>query len=220
LATFTTLDAQNRLRDLAAGAIRSAIVNGELRAGEQVNQAQVAEQFGISRGSVREALAALVDEGFIDNIPYKGTYVKEVNPTLIRELYDIRRVLEPFAVDRMIALDCPRARAALRSKLNLFEACEPGGDRAQAVQHDLDFHRLIVEGAQQSVLLGLWRSVEAGIRLCLAQGHRLDKTPAERLVEHSAIYTAIVNQDVSKAQALLITHLHDAESYILASHSA
>ncbi len=219
MATFAAIADQNRLRDVAAGAIRNAIISGQLRAGEQVNQAHVAEQFGISRGSVREALATLVDEGFIDNIPYKGTYVKRVDPTLIRELYDIRRVLESYAIDRLVTRNNAETRNALRSKLEEFQAFKPGDDRAIAVQHDLEFHRLIVKGAQQGVLLDLWRSVEAGIKLCLAQGHRLDKTPAERFAEHSAIYAAIINEDVAKAQTLLIAHLQGAESDILASYA-
>src|SRR5690606_15282833 len=77
---------------------RQGIISGTIPAGEELNQAQIAEKLGTSRGPIREALGQLEQEGLIRSVPYKGVVVTPLTPTYIRELYGLRAVLETFAL--------------------------------------------------------------------------------------------------------------------------
>ena len=84
------------LHDDVADIIRQAILRGNLAPGVKINQAQIALKLGTSRGPVREGLKQLKEEGLVREVPYKGTFVIEITPTYIEELYGIRRTLEGF----------------------------------------------------------------------------------------------------------------------------
>src|SRR5438034_6973997 len=119
------------LRENVLVSIRRAILDGNLAPGEQVNQQQIADKLGVSRGPIREALGQLEEEGLLRNIPYKGTFVTEITPAYIDELYDIRRVLEVFAVRRTVALADPKVVQEARL---VIEAMNQAAD-AQDVDH-------------------------------------------------------------------------------------
>ena len=90
------------LRTNVTEILREAIVEGTLPAGSELNQAQLAEQLGISRGPLREALGQLEQEGLIRNVAYKGVYVTPLTRTYVEELYSLRSALESFAIGRWI----------------------------------------------------------------------------------------------------------------------
>jgi DNA-binding GntR family transcriptional regulator len=72
------------LKENVTSLLREAIIDGSLAAGEELNQAQIAERLGISRGPLREALGQLEQEGLIVSTPYKGVVVTALTPTYVR----------------------------------------------------------------------------------------------------------------------------------------
>ena len=98
---FPSLETKT-LRENVTNIIRNAIIEGTLPAESELNQAQLADQLGISRGPVREALGQLEQEGLIRNVPYKGVYVTSLTPHYVLELFSLRSVLEVFAVRQAI----------------------------------------------------------------------------------------------------------------------
>src|SRR5207302_6083210 len=82
--------------------IRQAILNGSLRAGAPLVEAQLAQEMGVSRAPIREALLKLGEQGLVVNIPYRGTYVTEVSPHRIRDIISLRAVLETLAAERSL----------------------------------------------------------------------------------------------------------------------
>src|ERR1700755_86071 len=78
--------------------IRQAILSGDLPAGSQLREAHIAEEMGISRSPVREALSRLEEEGLVEKVPFKGAYVASVSPETIAEIAAIRTLIEPYAV--------------------------------------------------------------------------------------------------------------------------
>ena len=73
-----------------AEGLRSAILNGEILPGSQVTEQSLAEQFGVSRGPLREAMRQLIDEGLLVTVPYTGTHVVGLSVEDIREIYSMR----------------------------------------------------------------------------------------------------------------------------------
>lgn len=209
------------LTDGVVDAIRRAILRGDLAPGEQVNQAQIAEKLGTSRGPVREALRQLEEEGLIQNIPYKGTFVIEITPEYIEELYSIRRVLEVFAVRRAIEKADPEDLEALRATVAEMREAVEGEDLDRSGELDLHFHYLICHSAHHNLLMQMRKSIEAGLRLCLAHGHRATyDDPRDIVGTHPDILTAIEAKDANRAADLLDKHIREAGEAIYSSWMA
>ena len=120
-------------------AVKHAILTGELRPGQALVETDLAEQLGVSKTPVREALKTLAGSGLVTMSPYRGASVREVDRAMARSVYDMRLLLEPVAAGRATAasgLPWGEARAALD---RADQAADPA-DRALA---NRDFHRAL-----------------------------------------------------------------------------
>ena len=149
---FQPLDART-LRQGVTEAIRHVILAGELLPGDQVNQAQIAEQLGVSRGPVREALGQLEEEGLIRNIPYKGTFVTEITVEYIAELYSIRRVLETFAVRQAAEHATLEDLDELRAVVRQMYTAAGDDDMTRMGNLDIEFHGLLCRSSHHRLLI-------------------------------------------------------------------
>jgi len=91
------LDSYKPLRELVSDALREAIMNGTLHAGERLMEIQLAEEMGVSRTPVREAIRKLELEGFVVMIPRKGAYVSDISLKDINDVFEIRTALDALA---------------------------------------------------------------------------------------------------------------------------
>ena len=85
------------LREQMVETLRNAVISGAIPPGQKLVEAQIAEQLGVSRGPLREAMRQLVEEGLLEHIPYRGTMVKTVTVQDLEEIYSFRILLETFA---------------------------------------------------------------------------------------------------------------------------
>ena len=149
----STLDSPN-LAQRAAARLRELIVTGEIGPRERLHEIDLADRLGISRTPVREALAALVAEGFLEQKPRRGVFVRPLEVGEFEQVYQIRNLLDPGALE---AGGIPHEeRIELLERLNeqiRIEAHDP--DRV--IELDDRFHMLLVEHCNNEVLLGLIR---------------------------------------------------------------
>src|SRR4029077_2652017 len=94
---LAALDDQQQLTDRVHAALREAITSGRLRPDERIKQEKVAAELGVSRTPVREALHLLEREGLVRLVPRRGAVVPGVTAADVRELYELRELLEPAA---------------------------------------------------------------------------------------------------------------------------
>jgi DNA-binding GntR family transcriptional regulator len=207
------------LRADVTESIRSAIIKGDISPGAAVNQVQIAEMLGVSRAPVREALRQLEEEGLIQNIPYKGAFVISITPNYIEELFSIRRILEPLALQYVIERAGTKEIALLRKTVDEMRKAVAARDLDRAGELDLQFHRLICQSAHHKLLFQLWKSFEDGVRLCLAHGHSVYQDPHEIVGTHPDILAAIEAKDVDTASQLLEAHIRQAGEVIRQSWS-
>lgn len=205
------------LRQSVTEAIRHGILQGDLLPGSQVNQAQIAEQLGVSRGPVREALGQLEEEGLIKNVPYKGTFVTEITDDYITELYSIRQVIETFAARLAAEHATQEDLAELRAVLNEMYATAEQADMSRMGTLDIQFHYLICRSAHHSLLLQMWKSIEIGVRRCLALRHRIYRSPADVIGTHPDILAAIEAGEADRACAILGEHIAEAGQHLYRS---
>ena len=198
------------LHDDVADVIRQVILRGDIAPGEKINQAQIALKLGTSRGPVREGLKRLREEGLVREVPYKGTFVIEITPTYIEELYGIRRTLEGYAIRCAIERAGPEDLEKLQAVVEQMQQITSPTDLDHSVELDLSFHYLICKAAHHELLLHLWKSIEAGVRLCLAHRHRTYRDLHKHLDTHRKILAAIEAKDAEEAAHLLDFHIEDA----------
>ena len=153
------------VREQITDRLRDDILTGRLAEGERLQEAKLAERFGVSRGPIREVLAQLSHEGLVEAKPNCGVKVTHSDSDAIRELIvPIRRVIETFALKHFFQEINERDVLAWESILHhLKSACERK-DQAAIIQYDLAFHRSLLTRAQVPALLAIWQTIVARIR--------------------------------------------------------
>jgi DNA-binding GntR family transcriptional regulator len=153
------------VREQITDRLRDDILTGRLAEGERLQEAKLAERFGVSRGPIREVLAQLTHEGLVEAKPNCGVKVTHSDSDAVRELVvPIRRVIETFALKHFFQEINERDVLAWESILHhLKSACERK-DQAAIIQYDLAFHRFLLTRAEVPALLAIWQTIVARIR--------------------------------------------------------
>jgi DNA-binding GntR family transcriptional regulator len=202
------------LRENVTNIIRDAIVEGRLTADSELNQAQLADQLGISRGPVREALGQLEQEGLIRNVPYKGVYVTSLSPHYVQELFSLRSVLELFAVRQAIQRLEPGGLEQLQELvLEMAEAAKEE-DTRKLVELDLSFHHTLVRLSGHDLLRKTWNHLEIGLKRCLYTRHKIYESLEEVVGSHPELIAAMAAGETEEASRILETHILEAGEMI------
>lgn len=209
------MELRSTLRNDVTEVLRQAIIDGSLPPGAELNQAQIAEKLGISRGPVREAMGQLEQEGLIRNVPYKGVYVTELTKKYIEELYSIRSALETFALTRSMARFKAENLKHLQQIVDEMRQMAQVQNAEQLGNLDLQFHQYIVEKADHELLLNLWKLLEVGVRRCLRARHRIYRSLDEVIGSHPALVEAIAGQNEALARQILHDHIIEAGEQIV-----
>ena len=144
------IDRRN-ISEAVAAAVREMIVSGALEPGTRVNEVQLAARLGVSRTPLREALGRLVAEGALRTVPRSGTWVRELTLEEVDQLYPIRALLDPAALE--LAGIPPAERLTRLSALNREIARET--DAARVIELDDRWHLELLAGCPNRVLIEL-----------------------------------------------------------------
>ncbi|MEO8106135.1 MAG: GntR family transcriptional regulator [Actinomycetes bacterium] len=186
--------------------LRLAIVTGELRPGEQVLQDALAERFGVSRVPLREALKILEGEGQVIYRPHRGYFVAELDLGDLREVYQIRDLLESESVRVAVPRITAEEIAALAADLEEVERASAAGDLVGMASANRRFHFGLIEAARMPRLMRLvrvlWDATDVYRSLYYA-----DVTHREAVHdEHRQALDAIRRGDAEHAVVLLRQH--------------
>jgi DNA-binding GntR family transcriptional regulator len=181
------------------------ILNGEYQPGDRLVEMQIAQEFGISQAPVRESLRELEALGFVESKPYRGTRVRAVTKAELTEIYPVRAALEEVAA-RVAAQRLAGKVEALAAELAAMHQAADKGDLYEQVQHDVEFHRLIVEASGNRVLQDVWRSLRIEART-LISALKADIGGHEIAEMHRPVLEALAEGDAEKAGVLLRKHV-------------
>jgi DNA-binding GntR family transcriptional regulator len=208
VATFAPLEHQKAPTAVLAQ-IRQAILSGVLEPGEQLREAHIAEEMGISRSPIREALSRLEEEGLVNKVPFKGAFVASVSPETIAEIAGIRTQLEPYAVN----LALPRLTSTdwknLRRILEQMERAA-GRELAIAIEKHLAFHRYFYERSGNRTLLNLWCDWESKLRLFFIVDHKAFENARDVAAMHEDLIETIRTGGPEAIRTAFAHHVHDA----------
>ncbi len=185
--------------------LRRAILNGELVTGARLVQAELAATLDVSTTPVREALRDLATEGLIRFDPHKGAVVTELDGEDLRDIYEIRQILEPHAMRQAV----PHMTDSLIASLHrVHQRMIDDPHSATFVDLNRVFHMAIYEAGTSSRMLSIIRSLEDAAVMYI--GASLKRVPGLResaIEEHSAILRALEARDPDAAVEAIRTHL-------------
>jgi DNA-binding GntR family transcriptional regulator len=195
------------------------IYNGELAAGTELKEATLAEDFGVSRGPVREAIRRLQGFQLVTRGPYQRARVVELTPDFVRQLFEVRMALEGMAchlaAQRMTdeemraigeELEAHRARAALAS----------AGSAAPAEEKVFDFHERIVRGCgNERIVEMLCGDMYHLLRIYRKRSGALPERQGQPFQEHWQILRALQTRDAELAESLMRSHIGRANESLL-----
>lgn len=208
------------LREAAVFAIRKAILRGDLEPGQRLVESEIAEQMGMSRVPVREALRQLETEGLVESIPHRGSFVAEISTIDLWEIYTLRAAIESLAVRIVTERASAETLARLQQSVADMAQAAREGDDSRMAALDLSFHEMLCRASGHSRLLNIWMSMIAQIRVFIDLTHTLC-LPAEEVVRlHTEVVDHIQNGRAEEAGQALARHIRDAGEYILSRGQA
>ncbi|MBS3975731.1 MAG: GntR family transcriptional regulator [Syntrophomonadaceae bacterium] len=209
------LESYKPLREIVFEALREAIMSGRLRPGERMMEVQLAEELGVSRTPVREAIRKLELEGFAVMIPRKGAYVSDLSIKDIADVFEIRGALEALASGLAAERISPGEMEELERLLVQVSECAEDQDLDRLVDIDTQFHAVLYRASRNDRLAQmintLWEQVQRFRRTTMGSPGRMRET----LEEHRKIVDAIADRNVNLANALAIEHMENAENRML-----
>jgi DNA-binding GntR family transcriptional regulator len=200
---------RSTLRERALEALRAAITSGQYRPGDHLGEVELGKHLGVSRGTVREALRHLQQEGLVTAGNRGMLRVNSVSPQEVRELFRVRAALEGLAVAEIIALpDRDAAVATLRKAL--LELDDSDGDFAAKLEADLGFHLLMCRLSGNTMLVDAWRYLEGRIRVTIMNYESDQKPTMMSRDRHRPIVDGIESGDAAAAVAVVEQHMSAA----------
>src|SRR4051794_32659071 len=192
--------AQPRVRDL----LEEAILEGELKPGERLRAEALAQRFGTSRTPIREALLQLEAHGLVEVEPNRGAVVKTFDRDDLRDLYEVRALIEPHAA----------ARAATRIDPEALARLELLCDEPDQLIANEEFHRIILAAARSPRLIVAMRAGTGIPRAFRSAFWNDERQKAESLMCHRRLVSAFRAADLVLAEATMRMHILGALAFL------
>ncbi len=189
------------------GAIRRAMHMGRLAAGTKLQEPVLARVLKVSRERVRKALHRLVHEGWLTAVPNRGTFVPSLTVDEMREIYDVRSMLEAAIVRRLSEGHSAASAKQLKAHVAEERAALKVDDRGRLFELSGDFHILLAELCGNDELTKLLRALltRSTMHFSLSAPQQLQNCAGPH--DHGDIADAILTGKADKASKLMLSHL-------------
>jgi DNA-binding GntR family transcriptional regulator len=193
------------LREQVKELILARILSGEYEPGQRLVETKIAQELGTSQAPVREALRDLELLRFVESEAFRGARVRAVSDEELIEIYPVRAAIEEVAA-REAARRLDGQVAALEAEVTSMHAAADAGDLHAQVEHDVNFHRLIVEASGNSILIDVWKSLRVEGRTVITalktgiDGHEIAEL-------HRPVVEALRARNPERAGAALRRHV-------------
>ena len=200
---MTKIEPLGAVRERVTAELRQEIIAGSLRPGDRLVERELAERFGVSRVPVREAIRALVAEGFVHFETPRRTVVRRLTPTDVQELFELREALEVYAAGLAASRATPEDLAEVEELLDRAAAATEAGDAEVITDVNSRLHDRIMAMAGNTLLTAALEPVAGRLRWMT---RRNEEWP-QLLVEHRELYEAIASGDPGRARAHALAHV-------------
>jgi DNA-binding GntR family transcriptional regulator len=201
------------LVELAVDRLRRDILSGRTDPGERLVEEQLTKRLGISRAPLREAMRLLAEQGLVEHIPRRGARVATLSDDDVRELYELRDLLERHAVT-----SAPEQRdlSRLTAALDTIRTATGAGDRLELANAHRRFHVEVVALSGNRQLTALYETILVKIQLYMAVNMRREAETAraaDGVHRHERLFEAVRRGGVPEILSAL--DVHGARAYLI-----
>ncbi len=204
-----------RLVDDVRRALEDAILCGDMRPGDRLPVAQIAEEFNVSLTTVREALLMLENQGLVVNRPRQGAFVTRLSGQDAYELCQARALLESFAVTSGLDQIDVGFIARLQTLVEEMRACRLPQDLPILIRIDLAIHEAIIKLADSQRIFELWSGLSGQIGALIMRSMEQQASATSDIVGlHQELVDALATGDMDLARRTIVHHyLRDRSEY-------
>jgi DNA-binding GntR family transcriptional regulator len=201
------------LREKVTNDLREAILTGMIQPGQRIKEMEIADQMGISRGPIREAIRQLEREGLLISYPYKETVVADLNVDEVQQiLLPIRSHIETFVLKQYIGKMDTAFFDRLQAIINEMEAVMNSGKNSKLVDLDVLFHETIIDLAIERTVSITWHSIVNQIRLHFSKNLKFQ---FDHIVsDHQALLESFKTKDPEIIQNAISKHLDSDDNFL------
>lgn len=202
--------------------LKDKILHMELSPGDRLVDSQLAEEFGVSRTPLRDAIRKLAEEGLVVSPSGKGYYVYQPSATDINEIFEIRLILDKAAITKLITEIIPKNPSALEELKDRFHSARDTSRSSTFIMNDENFHDTIIRLAGNSRMQTIYSDLKDQTRIF----RRMTSNNADQMDKahdyHSKIFYGIINLDLDMAITAVEKHVQyskeDALAYFAEKH--
>lgn len=207
------------LRQEVLGALRSAILAGDIPAGTRLLEAEVAESMSVSRAPVREAVRHLEQEGLVEIFPHRGAVVVGLPESEIDAIYELRAVIEGRATAAAIGSIGEDEIGRLEALIDEMRTAIKAHEIEAIAEIDLRFHGLIVEWSGMTLLRHIWSSLDGLVRVRSYQALDRPGATARYFLKNAAsshvdLVSALRSGDAGQAAEMARQHVLEVPSML------
>lgn len=195
------------LRDVVFNTLRQAILRGELKPGERLMEIKLANQLGVSRTPIREAIRKLELDGLVLIVPRRGAEVAQITEKSLRDVLEVRRSLEALAVRLACERMTPQGLLDLKNAEKDFEKVLGNDDITVVAEADVAFHDVIYLATDNQRLIQLLSNFREQMYRYRVEYLKKKESHPKLLEEHQEIIHAIEHNEVETATRITCEHI-------------
>ncbi len=210
------LESQPKLVEQVHGAILSEISSGRLLPGARIIQEQIAQDLGVSRQPVQQALLLLRNQGVLRDAAGRGLIVAPLDADYVRNMYDMRAVIEGLACRRAADINSQQAGTRGPALIRAGRKAVRGGRVGDMIAADMAFHQFIYGLSENPLIAPVmethWTYTQRVMGEVLMQGEK----PRDIWNQHEAMLQAITAGDAPGAETIARQHIQQAADFMVA----
>ena len=203
------------LRDVVFKTLRGAILRGELKPGERLMEIRLANELGVSRTPIREAIRMLELEGLVLMVPRRGAQVAKITEKDLKEVLEGRIGLDELAIGFACERVTPEQLEAIREAGEYFESLADSEDLTAVAEADVRFHDRIYDAAGNQRLNQILSNLREQMYRYRMEYLKDTKQRRKLAAEHRAMYEAIRLRDTETAKREIRSHVQQQEEAII-----
>ncbi len=196
--------------------LREAILSGSLPPGSPLREGELTHSLGVSRGTVREALRLLQEEGLVELLPHRGAFVMRLTPSKVREISTLRALLESYAVrvaleNKAFSSDDLAQLEVMVEQLGKYQ----DGEIPETVRTDMQFHHLMCERSGHQLLLDVLARLQSLHMLFILTTKLYGSDMTGDEATHRAVLAAVREGDPQRGAEVVRAHVLQSAEWLL-----
>lgn len=209
------LESQPKLVEQVHKAILSEIAEGKLKAGSRIIQEQIAQELGVSRQPVQQSLVLLKNQGVLIDAPGRGLQVAPLNLELIRQMYEVRAVLEGLVFRKAAENFSETAKKRAEKLLAAGRQAVTKASVRDLISADMAFHSFFYELAANPIITQSMETQWVNTQRVMGSVLLSADKPRDIWDEHEVMLGLVAAGEAAKAERLARTHIEEAASFMM-----